>query len=147
QVGGLGRRADLVRMLKEDKGWPVAGFDIGGVLRDERAKRPQEALKFRTTRSALRLMDYEAQAIGTEELRFGADRLFELHSGELSEDNASPAFICANLTLFQERDETYADSIGIPQQFRIVEVGGLKIGVTAIVGDDAWMNVFPGGLT
>jgi hypothetical protein len=75
QVGGLARRMDLVRLLREEKQWPVAAFDIGGLLRDERAKRPQEGIKFDTTRGALGLMGYEAQAIGVEELRFGADNL------------------------------------------------------------------------
>lgn len=144
QVGGLARRTDLVRMLRDDKQWPVAAFDNGGVMRDERAKRPQEALKLATTRRAMRLMEYDAQGIGTEELRLGATGLFELFSQEQGEGDTAPPFVCANLTLFEERTDDY--SIGTPEQFRIAEVGGLKVAVTAVAGDDAWMSVFPGGL-
>jgi hypothetical protein len=147
QVGGMGRRMDLARMLREDKGWSVAGFDLGGALRDERAKRLQEGIKYRTTRSALREIGYEAQAIGSEELRFGADSLFQLYSDEKASEDTSPRIVCANVTLYQDRDEFYAEAIGIPEQFRIVDVGGLKVAVTAIAGEDTWMNVFPGGLT
>lgn len=145
QVGGLARRTDLVRVLREDNQWPVAAFDNGGLLRDERAKRPQEGIKLQTTRSAMRLMDYDAQGIGTEELRFGAGSLFDLFSQEQGEGEASPPFVCANITLFEERSDSY--SIGIPEQFRLVDVGGLKVAVTAVVGEDAWMSVFPGGLS
>lgn len=147
QVGGLSRRVDLVRQLSEVRNWPVAAFDIGGSLRDERAKRPQEAIKFKTFRSAQRLMNYDAQAIGAEELRLGADKLFELFSEEESAGDPRPAFVCANVTLFQERTDTYSTDMPLPEQFRVVEVGGLRIAVTAIVGDDSWAKVFPAGAT
>lgn len=145
QVGGLARRVDLVRMLTEDKKWPVASFDVGGVLRDDRAKRPQESIKFETTRAAMALMQYDAQALGTEELRLGADNLFTLYSDEQGRSETRPRFVCANITLFEERSDNY--SLEIPEQFRIVTVGGLKIAVTAVIGDDSWKSVFPGGLT
>ncbi|MBL8852161.1 MAG: hypothetical protein JNG89_20985, partial [Planctomycetaceae bacterium] len=145
QVGGLARRVDLIRMLTEDKHWPVAAFDIGGLLRDERAKRPQEQIKFTTTRAALALMDYDAQSIGPEELRLGADNLYTLFSDEQGRSETRPKFLCANLTLFEERTDAYM--LEIPEQFRVVTVGGLKIAVAAVVGDDAWSRVFPGGLT
>jgi len=143
QVGGLSRRMDLARLLRDEKKWPLAAFDLGGALRDERAKRPQETIKFKTTRAAERLMDYDAQGIGTEELRLGADNLFSLFSEEQGTGDTRPNFVCANLTLFEERTDAY--SIGTPDQFRIVEVGGLKVAVTAIVGDDSWSRVFPAG--
>lgn len=145
QVGGLARRADLVRQLRDERRWPVAGFDVGGLLRNERAKRPQEGIKFEFTRMALSLMDYDAQALGEEELRFGADQLFTLFSDEQGKGEPRPKFVCANLTLFEERTDQYA--LEIPEQFRLVEIGGLKVGVTAIVGEEAWNRVFPGGLT
>lgn len=146
QVGGLGRRADLVHKLKDERHWPVAAFDVGGLLRDERAQRPQEQIKFETTRAAMREMDYDAQALGQEELRFGADRLFTLFSDEGGSEASRPKIVCANVTLFQERTADYPPDFP-PDQFRIVEVGGLTIAVTAIVGEDVWSRVFPGGLT
>lgn len=146
QVGGLGRRADLVHKIKDERHWQVAAFDVGGLLRDERAKRPQEQIKYETTRAAMREMGYDAQALGLEELRLGADKLFEVFSAEGGNETSRPKFVCANVTLFQERTADYPPDFP-PDQYRIVEVGGLKIGVTAIIGDDVWARVFPGGLT
>ena len=136
--------ADLVHKLKDERHWPVAAFDVGGLLHS--AKRPQEQMKFETTLRAMREMGYDAKALGREELRFGADKLFTLFSDEGGSEASRPRFVCANVTLFQERTADYPADFP-PDQFRIVEVGGLKIGVTAIVGEDVWSRVFPGGLT
>lgn len=145
QTGGLTRRADLVRLLREDKGWEAVGLDLGGALRNDRAKRPQELLKLETTRAALRRMQYDVQGLGAEELRLGASELYTLFSQELGQDTTAPEFVCANVTLFEERSEDYA--LEIPRQFRVLAAGGLKIGVTAVVGRDTWMRVFPEGLS
>lgn len=140
QTGGLARRADLMRQLREERQWPTAGFDLGGALRDERAKRAQERLKFETTRDALRAMDFAATGLGPEELRFGADNLYTLFSSEQGAGNVRPEFICANVTLFEPPGPDY--SLEMPAPFRIVTVGTLKVGVTAIVGQTYWEKVF-----
>lgn len=140
QTGGLARRADLMRTLRQDRQWPTAGLDLGGQLRDERAKRPQEQLKFETTRAALKLMDFDLAGLGPEELRFGADSLYTLFSEEQTEGDVSPQFVCANVSLFEPPGPDY--QLEIPAPFRILQVGDLKVGVTSIVGSKHWAKVF-----
>lgn len=140
QTGGLARRADLMRTLRQDKQWPTAGLDLGGALRDERAKRPQERLKFETTRAALRLMDFDLMGLGPEELRFGADNLYTLFSEEQGEGDMSPQFVCANVSLFEPPGPEY--SLEIPVPFEVLQVGDLKVAVTSVVGQKHWAKVF-----
>ena len=140
QTGGLARRADLMRTLRQDRQWPTAGLDLGGQLRDERAKRPQEQLKFETTRAALKLMDFDLAGLGPEELRFGADSLYTLFSEEQTKGDVSPQFVCSNVSLFEPPGPDY--QLEIPAPFRMLQVGDLKVGVTSIVGARHWAKVF-----
>jgi hypothetical protein len=136
QTGGLERRADLVRQLREVKGWPVAALDLGGAPHLERVKRTQERMKFTTTRAALRAMGYEAMALGTEELRIGPDELFAIFSNENGADDTSPEFLAANVTLYGDRD------VGTPLEWKTVEVGGVHVAVTSVVGNTVWRRLF-----
>ena len=118
QSGGLARRYDLFRQLKA-KGWPATALDLGGTLR--RARR-QSQIKFQTIVESLAEMPYAAVALGPEELRVGLDTLLQLHRP----DDGLP-FVCANVKLYNTDDLGRLTS-------RTVEVGGVKIGVTAILG-------------
>ncbi|MFG0332079.1 MAG: hypothetical protein ACF8TS_01845, partial [Maioricimonas sp. JB049] len=69
QSGGLARRADLVRQLREERDWPVTAFDLGGALRGDRVGRAQELMKFEFTREAQAIMHYAAAALGREEVQ------------------------------------------------------------------------------
>ncbi|HEX6986834.1 MAG TPA: hypothetical protein VF170_15765, partial [Planctomycetaceae bacterium] len=54
QSGGMARRSDLMKQLR-DKGWPVAGLDLGGTVK---RSRKQSEFKFAAITDALRMLDY-----------------------------------------------------------------------------------------
>jgi hypothetical protein len=125
QAGGLSRRADLVRQLHE-KGWPVVGLDVGGTLKRTRR---QSLLKFDVTREILSDMGYRGLALGVEELKLGTLPLFEAYSQSNVKSGFDLPFLAANVTFFDSPD------LGTPLDERILEAGGLKIGVTAVFGN------------
>jgi Cytochrome c554 and c-prime len=134
QTGGLRRRADLFRQLREERGWSVAGFDLGGALNPDRVVREQERIKFETTRAALRDMDYAGMAWGPEELRLTAGTLFDIAVN--AEGGTSPEFICANVALFGERG-----IVEVPRESVVIPVGMMQVGVTAVVGESVWKRL------
>ncbi|MEW4526501.1 multiheme c-type cytochrome [Maioricimonas sp. JC845] len=140
QSGGLARRADLVRQIREERSWPVTAFDLGGALRGDRVGRTQELMKFEFTRDAQAIMQYAAVALGREEAQLGADTLFQIHSQETADNEQTPPFVAANLTLYGTRD------IGTPLEYRIVEVGDVRIAVTSVFGESTREATFPGGV-
>jgi hypothetical protein len=119
QSGGLSRRADLFRQIDE-KGWPVLGLDLGGTLKNSRK---QSILKFQTILESLHAMHYAGLALGPEELRLGPDQLLAVHQP----DELVP-FLCANVVFYGTPD------LGTPLPSRLVEVGGIKVGVVAVLG-------------
>ena len=126
QVGGMSRRSDLVKQLK-DKGWAVTGVDVGGsTLRDSR----QSLLKFQTMIEALRDMNYRALAIGPEELRLGLDNLLQMLSYDPNSPDDTLSLMSANVVFYDSPD------LGTPRPWRIIKVGDVKIGVTAILSQD-----------
>jgi hypothetical protein len=120
QKGGLARRHTLLRQLQNDKGWAVVPLDVGSQVR--RYGRQQE-IKFQHTASALRTLGYKAVAFGADDLRLPAG---ELLSGTNTADDVPSIFTSANVALIS-RDLT--------PQFQVVEAGGKKIGVAAVLGD------------
>jgi hypothetical protein len=141
QPGGLARRAELFRRLREDRGWTVVGLDLGGALNEDRVLRKQERMKFEMTRQAQRAMGYGAAGLGREEVRVGADAFFELYSQEVAAAPDAPPFVCANVTLYGTRDT------GTPIEYRLIEAGGVKLGVTSVLGAEYWKTLFPAGVT
>lgn len=140
QTGGLERRADLVRQLREERGWNVAALDLGGALHPERVTRLQERMKFETTRAALREMHYDAMAWGPEEVRLKAGTLYDIYQAEDAAGDTTPPFVCANVLLFGVREE-----MPTPLEYRMLTVGTEKIAVTAVVGESEWKRLFPEG--
>ena len=118
--GGLSRRHTMIASLRE-RGWPMALFDAGGL-----SKRfgPQALLKLRTSVEALTEMGYDAIGLGVAELQFPATDLVTLIAGE---DGLSSRFVSANVGLFGLEAQ-------LTPRKRIVEVSGLKLGVTCILG-------------
>ena len=115
--GGLSRRHTMFRKLRE-KGWPVVGLDVGGLVD---GFGPQAELKFQMTTNALQLMKYDAVAWGKTDLQFPVGNLISA-----AVDEASP-FISANAALYGFA-EPYT-----PQK-KIVEIDGMKLGITAVLG-------------
>lgn len=122
QLGGMTRRAGLFAKLRE-LGWDVRGIDLGGI---SKRTGPQAQIKFETTLDALRELKYVALGMGVEELRLGAGALVPLH---ITDGDEPMAFLNANLVFFGVKD------LGTPVAKRIVELNGLKIGITSVMSD------------
>lgn len=123
QKGGLSRRQSMLDELNE-RGWPVVSVDVGGQVR--RFGRQPE-IKFHTTVEALRTMDYEAVALGTAELRLPTEELVAAVA-QVDASSDSP-FVAANIGLFGFEAE-------LTPRFKVIEKDGVKIGVTAILGEE-----------
>lgn len=136
QYGGVSRRADLFRQMQE-RGWPAAGLDLGGVASNIRTDQVQSRFKFKSILNALQDMKYQAMGLGPEEVRFGFERLLLLEN--LNPENAEPlpSFVSANVQILD-------GSLG-PRKHKLIEVGDLKIGVTSILGKTYEKEAFPFG--
>ncbi len=118
QKGGLSRRHNLLLKLAAD-GWPVVSVDVG-----EQVQRfgKQAELKFLATADALKTMKYAGVALGTDDLRLPAESLVSAVILDTPSD-----FVSANAAPFGFEQK-------LTPRFKVIEAGGLKIGVTAIVG-------------
>jgi hypothetical protein len=117
QKGGLMRRFTLLEELRR-KGWPVIAMDSGG---QQKRTGVQAEMKLDFTYRALTKMKYAAVAIGPEDLRL------DLLPVVINLDNASELFVSANVALGD------FDS-GFWKRFQVFEAGGMKIGITSILG-------------
>ena len=116
QKGGLNRRHTLYQQLA-DKGWNPVAIDIGNQVR--RFGRQPE-IKFQTTVSGLKTIGYQAIGYGPDDLLLSTG---ELLSAAIGIDGKPAPFLCANVNV-----------LGQTPAFKIIEAGGKKIGVTAILG-------------
>lgn len=137
QSGGMARRADLVRMLTEERGWNVVGLDLGGTLKRSRR---QDEIKFEKMFDAFKQMHYAAIGVGLEELKLGAT--FLLSKAVVDEEvlKQIPWLLSANVVLFDQTD------LGWPKPFRIIEQGGVKVAVTSVIGLSLQNKVAPMGV-
>lgn len=122
QLGGMTRRAGLVSKMK-GLGWDVRGLDLGGI---SKRTGPQAQIKFETTLDALRELKYVAVGMGVEELRLGAGALVPLH---ITDGEEPLAFLSANLVFFGVKD------LGTPVATRVVDLNGVKVGITSVMSD------------
>ncbi|MCY2964806.1 MAG: multiheme c-type cytochrome [Planctomycetota bacterium] len=116
QLGGVSRRADFFRQL-EDREYPLAAFDLGGLV--NRPTRRQGKLKLQMSLHALRDMRYGGVALGAEELRNGI---------ELITYEDRPPFLACNIVIAGDPD------LGLVIPKLILTVGGKKLGVTSVFG-------------
>jgi hypothetical protein len=116
--GGMARRASFFQKLRHDYGWPVVGLDVGGLIHGFGG---QASLKFQTLVESKRKMGYEAITFGADDLRLPAGELAAVAVNE------PVIFVDANVGLLGKPGE-------IPPATRVIEAGGMKIGVTAILG-------------
>ena len=121
QKGGLSRRENFLQAL-QSVGWPVVAVDLGGPVR--RFGRQSE-VKFQSISDGLRTMNYAGVGLGPDDLRLPAE---ELVAAVAAVGDQPTPFLSANVGLLG-----LANNI-TPRQ-RIVEVGGLRIGITAVLGD------------
>lgn len=119
--GGLSRRHTMIEGLKK-QGWPVLCIDVGGLSKGYGV---QAELKFQITVDAMKKMGYQAVGFSPNDLRLPVDSLVAVAAD--SKDNPSP-FISANIGLL-------GFDAGITAPWRVVEVGGVRIGVTSVMGE------------
>ena len=135
QSGGVARRADLFRQLRA-RDLPVAGLDVGGSIEKSRK---QTQLKFISILDAYRQLGYRGLGLGPEELRLGA--AFLLTQNTAAPDGADgPAMLAANVTFFDTPDLP-----GGPGRVQIFEIGGVKVGVVAVLGESNQRDIVPAG--
>lgn len=121
QKGGLARRHTLLRELA-DKGWNVVPLDSGDQVR--RFGRQAE-IKFQITVQGLKQMGYRVASLAGDDLRLSID---ELAATTAPVDDQDTAFVSANVAIL-DREFT--------PRIKVLEVGGRRIGVTAVLGDAA----------
>jgi hypothetical protein len=105
---------------------PVIGLDVGGIASDrgQQSSTQQSYLKFATMIDGKRKMGYQAIGLGVDDLQFPADELLAAVAGV----NGQPSlFISANVDLL---------NLGVFEPMRIIDKGGMKIGVTAVLGKE-----------
>ncbi|MCA9059419.1 MAG: hypothetical protein KDA85_13015 [Planctomycetaceae bacterium] len=130
QLGGMSRRADLAKKIR-DLGWNQHGIDLGGVAR---RTGPQALLKFDTTLAALREMNYLAIGLGPDDLQLSPENLLAQH---LIDTDDAVYFLSANVVFFGTPE------LGTPLPWRIVETGGMKIGITSVLSESLRKQVIP----
>ncbi len=137
QSGGMARRADLVRIVCEEKGWDLVGLDVGGTLKRSRR---QDQIKFEKLFEGFQLLNYAAVGVGVEELKLGADFILTRMVSNPEDLAKSAALVSANVVLFDQAD------LGWPLPFRLIEKSGVRIGVTSVFGPSLRDKVAPAGV-
>jgi hypothetical protein len=118
--GGMRRRYAMIAQLRKE-GWPVVPMDVGGLARGFGL---QAEMKFRMLVEGKEKMGYRAVGFGTDDLRLPAASLVSV----AAEVNNKPSmFLSANVGLF-------SFDAHVTETSRVIEVGGRKIGVTAVLG-------------
>ncbi len=141
QSGGLARRADLMRQLVEERKWPTVALDNGGLLNDQRVTYKQSQIKFAAIRNGLNQIGYKGMNLGGEELMLGADALYTASINDQANEGFDLPFMGSNVTIYGSKE------LGTPLETRILQVGTLKIGVAAIVGDSTKKKLDQSGIT
>ena len=116
QKGGLARRKTLYNDLV-GRGWDIIPIDLGNQVR---RFGPQAAIKFATTMSALKDMDYKAVGLGPHDLR--------IESGELiSEIVDETPLVSSNVMI-----------AGLPVSggHKIIKSGKYRIGIASVMGEN-----------
>jgi len=120
QKGGLKRRHTFFKRLA-DRGWPVVALDMGGQIR---RFGPQADIKYRFAMKALTKLGYQAIGLGIKELQLDSNYLAYVLSN--FEDRPNPV-VSANLSIIDP-------SHGLSSRYRVIQVGNIKVGVTAVLG-------------
>ncbi len=119
QKGGMKRRHTFLKQLT-DKGWNPVAFDMGGQVR---RTGPQAEMKYRYILRSLIDMGYSVVTFGLKDLQLSSEAILFVLANLNPEDNP---LVSANVDLY-----------GMAQPMKIVETGGKKIGVTAVLGAKA----------
>tara|TARA_B100000809_G_scaffold204659_1_gene206077 strand:+ start:861 stop:2477 length:1617 start_codon:yes stop_codon:yes gene_type:complete len=126
QKGGLARRQELIRQLREDKKWPLLMVDAGNQVR--RFGRQPE-IKFQLTIERLKDIGYQAIALGPDDLRLPAG---ELVASIVEEEPGKGQFMSANVSVIDP---------DLMPAFRVVSVGKYRVGITSVLGDQRQQGI------
>ena len=127
QLGGLAHRADLLRLLRNDRKWNVAALDLGGLLL---RNRHQDRIKLQQTLKGLEQVGYAAVGLGASELPNNPEFLdFLLTMSNFLKDapDAKLQFVSANIRMPPD------DALG-PRPWHRFTVGGKTVAVTSVLG-------------
>jgi hypothetical protein len=131
QKGGLKRRFTFIKDLQK-KNWPVAAFDVGGLVK---YTGEQSAIKYRFELESLVEMGYAAVALGLNDLQLNADAVsFAI----TNLDKQKNPVVSANAGIYGI-DESV--ELGLNQRYRVINAGGKKIGVTAVLGSKSLQSL------
>jgi Cytochrome c554 and c-prime len=119
QKGGLKRRFTFLKQLR-DKGWNVVAMDLGG---QETRTGVQAVRKVDFTYAALMKMGYAVVGFGPGELKLGVD----LTQIVINLNEATNPLISANVSL-----DNFSGPLN--KLYKIVEVGGMRIGIVSVLG-------------
>ncbi|ASV75664.1 putative cytochrome c-554 [Thermogutta terrifontis] len=119
--GGLSRRHTMIRQLRE-QGWPLVVMDVGGLIK---GFGKQTEVKFQVTVDALRVIGYEAINLGHNDLRLPAPLLLSVVAPVGQQQSE---FVSANVALFDFSADQWMS------RYRVVEAGGKRVGITAVLG-------------
>ena len=117
QKGGVARRFTFMEQLRE-RGWSLLPIDAGNQVR--RFGRQAE-VKLQQSVKAMQLMDYQAIGFGPDDLRLGVGELLAVAAGDSPDDTM---FASANVVLIDP---------SLMPKYKIVEVNGVKVGITSIL--------------
>ena len=129
QKGGVARRFTLMKQLR-DQGWNLLPLDAGNLVR--RFGRQAE-VKLQQSVKALKLMGYDAVGFGRDDVRLGVGELLAVAAAEASPEE----------TLYVSGNVVVIDA-SLMLQSKVVEKGGMKVGVTSIL-DEKSLEVKAGG--
>ena len=129
QKGGVARRFTLMKQLR-DLGWTLMPLDAGNLVR--RFGRQAE-VKLQQSVKALKLMGYDAVGFGSDDLRLGVGELLAVAAAEDKPED----------TLYASGNVVVIDP-SLMLQSKVVEKGGMRVGVTSILDEDS-MEVKAGG--
>jgi hypothetical protein len=127
QLGGLKRRHSFLKKLTAD-GWNPVPLDMGGLVK---RGGPQQNIKYGFALRSLIDLGYQAVTFGIKDLQLSSDPiLFAL----ANIDESQNPLVSANLDFF-----------GMTKPFKVLEAGGMKVGVTAVIGDQFAKELAVGG--
>jgi hypothetical protein len=124
QLGGLKRRHTFIKDL-EKQGWPLVRLDMGGLVKRTGL---QTEIKYRYALESLVEMGYSAVALGAKDLALDVNAV---SYAILNLDPQKNPVVSANVGIY-DLEQSVED--GMTKRFRIVEAGGKRIGVTAVLG-------------
>ncbi|WP_154673647.1 multiheme c-type cytochrome [Singulisphaera acidiphila] len=129
QLGGLRRRYDLIRHIRETDQWPLALVDLGSLVKDPAGARggpEQVKIKFSVALKALEMLKYDAFALSAEDLKVGVGESL----GQIINLAEKPRVVVANVKPAEGFDQNIRPSVK-------TKVGPMTIGITAILDPDA----------